>query len=397
MTPTHGDGTLPSAPSFEFASAGRIVFGRGRIAELPGLCQGLGTRALVVTGSSAARASAVTAALESSGVEHRVVHVAKEPTVLDATSGVEVGRAFGASFVVAVGGGSALDLGKAIAALLANQGEPLDYLEVIGKAQPLERPALPCIAVPTTAGTGSEVTKNAVLASPEHGVKVSLRHDSMLPRVALVDPELTLTLPAAVTAATGLDALTQCIEPYLSCQANPLTDVVSLEGVRRGARSLSRAVRDGADAAARENMALCSLFGGLSLANAKLGAVHGFAGPIGGMFDSPHGAVCARLLPFVLEANLLALETRAPRHPSRERFQHLARVLTDEPAASARDGISWVRALCEELAVPALSSYGMTSAHVENVARKAARSSSMKGNPLVLEERELTDILQKAL
>ncbi len=389
--------TLPAAPSFEFASASRIVFGRGRIAELGALCAGFGRKALLVTGSSAERSRDVESALAAANVSFDVVRVAGEPSIADASEGVERGLRFGAEVVVAFGGGSAVDLGKAIAALLANQGEPLDYLEVVGKNRPLERPALPSIAIPTTAGTGSEVTKNAVLASKEHGVKVSLRHESMLPKVALVDPDLTLSVPAAVTAATGLDALTQCIEPYLSRQANPLTDAVSLEGVRRGARALRAAFRDGNDIAARENMALCSLFGGLSLANAKLGAVHGFAGPIGGMFDSPHGAVCARLLPLVLETNLRALEARAPQSPLLARFDTLAQVLTDDSAAKAADGISWVQALCSELSVPPLSRYGMTSSHISDVVQKSMRASSMKGNPLVLEEAELVAILERAL
>jgi alcohol dehydrogenase class IV len=390
--------SVPSAvPSFDFASASRISFGRGRLAELGAFCSGFGRRALLVTGSSAVRSRVAEAALEAAGVDYRVVRVQGEPGILDATAGVDQGRSFGAELVVAFGGGSAVDLGKAIAALLANGGEPLDYLEVIGKNRPLERPALPCIAIPTTAGTGSEVTKNAVLASKEHGVKVSLRHESMLPRVALVDPDLTVSVPASVTAATGLDALTQCIEPYLSCQANPLTDAIALEGVRRGARSLARAFRDGTDTAAREDMALCSLFGGLSLANAKLGAVHGFAGPIGGMFDSPHGAVCARLLPFVLETNLTALRARLPQSPLLARFDTLAQVLTGHVEARAGDGVRWVQTLCDELSVPPLSSYGMTSGHIEDVVQKAMRASSMKGNPLPLEVVELTAILEGAL
>lgn len=392
---THG--AAPPVGSFEFATASRIVFGRGRVAELGALTEGLGRRALLVTGGDDERARVVKSALSSAGVEYDRVRVRGEPTTGDASEGVLRGRAFRAEFVVAFGGGSALDLGKAIAALLPNAGAPLDYLEVVGKNQPLEHAAVPCIAIPTTAGTGSEVTRNAVLASKEHGVKVSLRHESMLPRVALVDPLLTLGVPRAVTAATGLDALTQCIEPYLSCQANPLTDAVALEGVRRGARSLRRAFRDGGDVSAREDMALCSLFGGLSLANAKLGAVHGFAGPLGGMFESPHGAVCARLLPFVLETNLRALAARAKDSPALGRFDALAQVLTGSGAARAADGIAWVRELCAELSVPPLSSYGMSAGDIPRVVQQAMRSSSMKGNPLVLEERELGEILERAL
>ena len=290
-----------------------------------------------------------------------------------------------------------IDLGKAAAALLANPGDPYEHLEVIGRARPLRAPALPMIAVPTTAGTGAEVTKNAVLSSAQHRVKVSLRHDSMLPKVALVDPELTLSMPPAVTASTGLDALTQCLEPFVSAQHNPLTDALAMEGMRRGARSLLRAYRDGSDLAAREDMALCSLFGGLALANAKLGAVHGFAAPIGGQFESPHGAVCARLLPLVMEANVAALREREPESAILGRFLQVARILTARADADVADGIAFVQQLAGELAVPGLASYGMRSAHVPSIAAKAAHASSMKGNPIVLSARELEQILERAL
>jgi alcohol dehydrogenase class IV len=246
-------------------------------------------------------------------------------------------------------------------------------------------------------GTGAEVTKNAVLASPAHGVKASLRHDSMLPAVALVDPELTLSMPPAVTAATGLDALTQCLEPYVSCQSNPLTDAIALEGLRRGAGALRRAFEHGDDLAAREDMALCSLFGGLALANAKLGAVHGCAAPIGGQFESPHGAVCARLLPLVMASNLQALRERAPGSASLERFDVVARALCGSAAARAEDGIAFIKELADHLRIPGLARYGMTSADVASVATKAAAASSMKGNPLVLSHTELCDILVRAL
>lgn len=382
--------------SFDFATAGRIVFGRGRVAELGGLVQGLGRRVLIVSGHDPSRSLPAERSLATAGAELEVHRVDGEPTVEDATAGAEHARRFGAELVVAIGGGSALDLGKAVAALAPNPGPTVDYLEVIGAGRTLERPALPSVAIPTTAGTGSEVTKNAVLASTQRQVKVSLRDASMLPRVALVDPELTVGLPPAVTASTGLDALTQCIEPYLSCFANPLTDGLALEGIRRGARALRRAVRDGGDIEAREDLCLCSLFGGLALANAKLGAVHGIAGPFGGMFPSPHGAVCARLLPFVLEANLRALRERAPTHPALARFGVVGRALTGELEARAEDGIAWVHELCAELRIPPLSRYGMSSADIPALVEKSARASSMKGNPLPLTEAELQDLLEGA-
>jgi alcohol dehydrogenase class IV len=382
---------------FEFASAERIVFGSGASASLGERAKKLGRRALWVTGKHRERSAALEALLRDSGLELAAVSVAGEPRVEDALEAVRIGRELGAELVVACGGGSVIDLGKAAAALLANAQDPYEFLEVVGRGCPLQVPALPSIAIPTTAGTGAEVTKNAVLASSEHRVKASLRHDSMLPRVALVDPALTLSMPPAVTAATGLDALTQCLEPYVSCQNNPLTDALALEGMKRGARSLRRAFRDGRDLAAREDMALCSLFGGLSLANAKLGAVHGFAAPLGGQFGSPHGAVCARLLPLVMKRNVAALRERAPASPLLPRFAEVARVLTGNPAASVEDGIAFVEELTRQLAVPGLASYGMVAADISSMVVKAMAASSMKGNPIPLTSDELTAILEAAL
>ncbi len=296
-----------------------------------------------------------------------------------------------------MGGGSVIDAAKAIAALLPNAGDPLDYLEVIGRGLPLANDSVPMIAIPTTAGTGAEVTRNAVLASPSHRVKVSLRSVSMLPDVAIVDPELTLSVPKSVTASTGLDALTQCLEPFVSHLATPLTDGFCREGLARAARSLSRAYHHGGDVAARRDMALASLCGGLALANAKLGAVHGFAGPIGGMFDAPHGAVCARLLPLVMEANVRALTDRQPNSPALARYVEVARIVTGRADAGIADGVEWVQALCDELGMPGFASYGMTENDLADVVAKAMPSSSMKGNPIALTEEALIELLQAAL
>jgi alcohol dehydrogenase class IV len=382
---------------FEFSSAGRIVFGSGSAKSLGERARRLGTRALWVTGKTRTRVAALEAQLQQAGIELEPISIAGEPRVEDAQRAVEVGRRVGAQLVIACGGGSVLDLGKAAAALLANPRDPYDFLEVVGRGRPLEVPALPLIALPTTAGTGAEVTKNAVLASAQHGVKASLRHDSMLPAVALLDPELTLSVPPAVTAATGLDALTQCLEPFVSCQHNPLTDALALEGMKRGARALRRAFHDGADLSAREDMALCSLFGGLALANAKLGAVHGFAAPIGGQFVAPHGAVCARLLPLVMQANVAALGARAPHSPILQRFDQVARVLTGSADAGHADGIAFVIELTRELAVPSLATYGVSNADIPSLVAKAELASSMKGNPITLTTAELTQVLERAL
>jgi alcohol dehydrogenase class IV len=377
---------------FEFATATRIVFGEGTAATLPELARSFGARALVVTGASTERAAALVAALSAQSFA-----VPGEPTVELVREGARRARQAGCDVVIALGGGSAMDAGKAIAAIATNGGEPLEFLEVVGKGRALAAPPLPFVAVPTTAGTGSEVTRNAVLGSTEHGVKASLRSSLMLPRVALVDPELTYGLPPAVTANTGLDALTQLIEPYVSARANPLTDALCVEGVGRVARALGRAYRDGVDREARREMALGSLFGGLALANSGLGVVHGFAAPLGGSWKAPHGALCAALLPHGMAANVAALRSRAPGHPALERYAAVARLLTGRNQARAEDGIEWVRALCAELQVPALGAWGIGKADLPGIVDKASRASSMKANPLPLTAEELLAVVTAAL
>jgi alcohol dehydrogenase class IV len=377
--------------SFEFATATRIVFGEGTAATLPELVRSFGARPLVVTGASPARAASLIA-----GLRAQTFAVPGEPTVELVREGALLAQNGGCDVVVSIGGGSAIDAGKAIAILATNGGEPLEFLEVVGKGRALTVPSLPYIAVPTTAGTGSEVTRNAVLASSERGVKASLRSPLMLARVALVDPELTYALPPAITAYTGLDALTQLIEPYVSARANPLTDAFCVDGFSRVARSLRRAFHDGGDHDARREMSLASLFGGLALANAGLGVVHGFAAPLGGGFHAPHGALCAALLPHGMAANLAALRARASRHPSLERYAVMARLLTGSNDATADEGIAWVRALCAEFGIPALRTWGVAEADLPGIAEKAARASSMKANPLPLTTEELLATLTAA-
>lgn len=384
---------------FEIATATRIVFGDGASAALGTHLRGLigrGEAAVLLVTGRADRAEAPRASLEKEGLQLVPFRVRGEPTTEHARQAVAVARAHAVRAVVAIGGGSALDLGKAIAALVTHEGDPLDYLEVVGRGRALERDGLPFAAVPTTAGTGSEVTKNAVLADPVSRVKVSMRSERMLPRLALVDPELTVSMPADVTAATGLDALTQVIEPFLSCAATPFTDGLAREGIVRGARSLRAAYADGNDRAARRDLATTSLFGGLCLANAKLGVVHGFAGPIGGAFEAPHGAICARILPGALEVNLRAVRARGNRELA-ARFDELGRLLTGRETARAEDAIAFVDALANDLAIPPLRAHGVRPADVSGLVEKCQRASSTKGNPVVLEPGELREILERAL
>jgi alcohol dehydrogenase class IV len=382
---------------FEFATASRIVFGPGTLREAGPLAAEFGRNALVVTGRNPDRAGPLLELLGRHGVAGKVFSVAGEPETSDVERGVAEARQAHCGLVIGFGGGSALDAAKAIAAMLADPGELLDYLEVIGRGKTLTQPSAPCIAIPTTAGTGSEVTRNAVLASPAHRVKVSLRSPTMLPRVALVDPDLARDLPPAITASTGLDALTQLIEPYVCSRANPMTDALCVEGIRRAARSLRTAFQDGRNAAAREDMAVASLFGGLALANAGLGAVHGFAGPIGGMFPAPHGAICAALLPHVMEGNLKALRHHQPEGEALGRYREVARLLTGAADAAADDAVKWVRDLVADLQIPPLRTYGLTRGQTQEVVAKSAQASSMKANPIPLRPEELAEILESAI
>jgi alcohol dehydrogenase class IV len=382
--------------NFEFATATQIIFGAGTLKQVGPLAATMGRRAVVVTGSDAERAKPLLELLAQQGVAVFPFPVPGEPTIELVQNGVQQARTAQCQVVIGCGGGSAIDAGKAMAALLTNPADPLEYLEVIGRGQPLGQPPLPYIAVPTTAGTGSEVTRNAVLGSPPHRVKVSLRSPLMLPRLAVIDPELTYGLPPAVTASTGLDALTQVLEPYVSNKANPLTDAICQEGLRRAARSLRRAYEHGDDAAAREDMAVASLFGGLALANAKLGAVHGFAAVLGGMFPAPHGAVCAVLLPHVMSANVRALRERQPGSEALHRYNRIAQILTGSSNAAASDGVAWVKALCQDLCLPGLATYGLTPTDFSTVIEKSAVSSSMQGNPIKLTPEEMEEILKQA-
>jgi alcohol dehydrogenase class IV len=375
---------------FEFATAGRILVGQGRAAELPEVLGGLGSRVLVCTGADPARRAGLLAGL---GLPAAQFAVGGEPTVDLARAGAAAAREHGADVVAAIGGGSVIDTGKAVAMLLGNGGDPLDYLEVVGSGRKIAKPSVPFVAVPTTAGTGAEVTANAVLAAPAHGVKASLRSPLMIPAVALVDPELTVSCPPQVTAASGMDALTQCLEPYVSVRATPLTDGLAREGLRRAAAGLRAAFADGSDLAARTSMAMCSLLGGMALANAKLGAVHGLAGVIGGTAGVPHGVACAALLAPVTEANVRALRSAPDGRPALDRYTEIAGILTGNPAAAVEDGFAWIRSTVALLEIPRLAAFGLSLQDVDDVVAKAAGSSSMQGNPVVLSHDDLRTIL----
>jgi alcohol dehydrogenase class IV len=381
---------------FEFATSNRILFGPGTLSEVPALAATLGQRAFLFT-NSMERCAPLKEGLLALGLSVEVFLVKKEPNLDSILLATRNMQEFNCQLVIGFGGGSALDTGKAAAALMTNPGDPLDYLEVVGTGRPLQNPSAAFIAIPTTAGTGSEVTRNAVITLPEKRLKVSLRSPFMLPRFALVDPQLTYSLPPFVTATTGLDALTQLIEPIVCISPTPLTDAICRDGIVRVARSLRKAFENGLDASAREDMALASLFGGMALANARLGAVHGMANPVGGFSNAPHGAVCARLLPLVMQANLKALRTRLPASPAIARYVEVARLLTGDETASAEAGAEWVRDLCSALDIRPLKEYELNPDDLRAVVEQSQKANSMKGNPVNLTDAELLSILQSAI
>jgi alcohol dehydrogenase class IV len=382
---------------FEFATAARVVFGNGSLSKLGELTGAFGKRVLLVGGAGVDCIEHARRLIGERGFQVVVFQVPGEPTLDLVRAGTDLARNSECEFVVAIGGGSTIDTGKAIAALAANAGDVLDYLEVIGQGKALERSGLPFVAIPTTAGTGSEVTRNAVIGSPAHGVKASLRSPAMLAKVAIIDPELTYTLPPAQTAASGMDALTQLIEPFTCNQPSPIVDALCVDGIRLAARNLETAYQDGKNPLAREAMSLASLYGGMALANARLGAVHGFAAPIGGARPAPHGAVCARMLPVVMDTNIKALREREPNSPYLERYRRVAGLVTGDDLAEPEAGVNWIYNLREQLEIPPLSSYGFTNRDIADLVEKASQASSMKGNALKLTRQEMEQILAQSL
>ncbi len=383
--------------TFTFATAANILFGPGTIRQAAERAAGMGRHVLLVTGRRPERAEGFSALLAESGLAQTRFSIAGEPEIAHVTAGAALARDNGCDLVIGLGGGSVLDGAKAIAALAVNTSPIETYLEVIGQGRPLEHPPLPCIAIATTAGTGSEVTRNAVLKSAHHKVKVSLRSPNMLPNLAVVDPELCLGLPADITAATGCDALTQLLEAFVSAKANPMTDALCREALPRAAAALPRVVAHGDDLAARADMSLAALFSGLALANGGLGAVHGIAGPLGGMIDAPHGALCAALLGPTVEVNVAALGQRAPDSSALQRYETLAGWLTGTTGATITDGVKWLNGLASQLAIPNLQHWGLTADQIPTLVAKARKASSMKGNPISLTEDELSEIITRAL
>lgn len=378
---------------FTFATAGRIVVGSGTSEQVPGIARGFGSRVFVVRGRHTDPAGTAPAALPDEAPAFRW---SGEPTVDGVRDAMAAAREARPDVVVAWGGGSVIDLAKSVAILLRGDGDVLDHLEVVGHGMPLPATSVPVVAVPTTAGTGAEVTANSPILSPEHGVKASLRSPAMLPAVAVVDPALTVTCPPAVTASSGLDALTQCLEPFVTPKANPLTDALAREGLVRAGRSLGAAFLNGDDLDARTDMSLTALLSGMALANSKLGAVHGLAAPLGGVLGAPHGEVCAAVLAATTEVNVRALRRRDPSSPALDRYREAARLLTSNPSADVEDGVSWIAETVARLQVRPLAALGLRPDDHGAVADAALAASSMAGNPVQLTRDEVLEILDRS-
>jgi alcohol dehydrogenase class IV len=382
--------------SFEFSMATRILFGEGRLSEVASIAASKGNRAFILT-DSYERVEKLIKSLLDLKMSFYIFVVKNEPTINIVLMAIRILRESIFDVIISMGGGSTIDAGKAANALAVNPGDPLGYFEVIGSGDIIKVPPLPFIAIPTTAGTGSEVTRNSVISFPEKGIKVSLRSPFLQPTVAVVDPELSYSMPPKLTASTGFDALTQVIEPFICNASTPLTDTFCRAGIFLGSKSLLLAYNNGNNRSARQDMSLVSLFGGLALSNARLGAVHGLAGPLGGLHPIPHGVICACLLPLVMEANFRAMRSRMPNSPILIRFTEIAQLLTGKSNSDAGEAITFLFELKEKLSIPHLGKYGLVPDEIPKLIEQAQNSSSMKGNPIKLSDLELISILEQAI
>lgn len=399
----------------EFGGPGEIIFGSGSIRRAGELARRFGARAAIVTGGASLRASGalerVEADLRGHGVESLALGAAGEPTVAMIDELVARAREFAPDCVLAIGGGGAMDAGKAVAALLSNaaagdssHGSPLEscreFLEGVGSGRAISRPSTPVIAAPTTAGTGSEATKNSVIRSDDWTFKKSMRSPFMRPAISLVDPELTMGAPAAVTAASGADALTQLVEAFVTARRNTFTDGLAREGLRLAAWALERVHVQPDDLEAREAMAMASLIGGVALDNAGLGAVHGLASPIGAFHDIPHGVICANLLAPITAANIRAAREREDDDPAAldvlKRYGDLAQLFNGDFACEPEPLAGFLEFRVQQLGIPTLGACGMTAGDIPRVIANC-RAGSMRGNPFELDDATMAAAIERAL
>jgi alcohol dehydrogenase class IV len=390
---------------YDFFAPPRITFGWGRRRELGAIAKSLGRRAFLVCGSKTLEAGGaldeLRLSLKETGIAAESLGtISREPEVADVdsfTNRLLACRPAVGDFVLAIGGGSAIDLGKAVAGMATNRDGATvqDYLEGVGRGLAINHPPLPFLAMPTTAGTGSEATKNAVISNQSPPFKKSLRSDSMVPRAVIVDPELSVTVPPRTTAYTGMDAITQLIESYISCRAKPIPRALALDGLRLAILSVEEAVADGSSRRAREAMAQAALLSGMALANAGLGMAHGVAAALGVLCHVPHGLACAVMLPPTLKAN---------RDAAKADFAVLARgtldrrlISGDDDTSAADAFIGHIETLCRNIGIPQrLSEIGVEPRHLPELVR-GSRGNSMSGNPRPVDDHELHAILERIL
>nr|WP_086940566.1 iron-containing alcohol dehydrogenase [Thaumasiovibrio occultus] len=378
---------------FQFMTANQVIFGEGALNQSLSLLSKYGYSVLLVTGRNAERAEPVINYLMQQNMRYQQVSVWGEPVITMVEEMAAMGRKFAPDMVVAIGGGSVIDVGKALSALIPNQGSVYDYLEVIGRNLPFQRAPLPCIAIPTNAGTGSEVTRNAVLKSAQENIKVNIRNHVLLPDLAIIDPTLTYGMEAALSARSGMDAYTHLMEAYVCNAPNPLSDMVCEEGLRKLSEALFLACEQD-DFRARADMSFASMLGGMARSNASLGAAHGLAASLGGRLEAPHGAITARLAPFVMAENI-DVAKHSGRNDVLQRYRRLAVLLTGDEHAKAEDAIRWTQQALTRLKIPPLQMYGLCASLFEDIADDALRSTAIKGNPLPLTKDRLVHILQE--
>lgn len=376
--------------TFSLLPPTEIVFGRGHIGQLNERAATLGARALVVHGRNPDRLAGVFESLKDIDVA-QTLSVAKEPELSTLTAAIAQGKSLGVDLVIGIGGGSVMDSAKVLAAMLPSQSELMNHLEVVGDGLPLSARRLPLILVPTTSGTGAEVTRNAVIDIPDAKRKVSLRDKQLLPDLALVDPALTDCCPRSVTLHSGLDAVTQVIEPYLSSRANLFTDLLCREAIPKGLRALEQLMHEESEEA-RDALAQVSLFGGLALANSGLGVVHGIAGPLGGLCGAPHGAICGALLPAGIAANRDAVESAEHKARIDQVIGWIAEVFDTSRAEALPRFRQWI----VESGLPGLAAIGVKEEQIQAAAQAAASSSSMKANPVVLPSATIERIMRRS-
>ncbi|OBT12095.1 alcohol dehydrogenase [Vibrio sp. UCD-FRSSP16_10] len=378
---------------FQFMTTSKIVFGEGTLQSSLSLLNQFGYSVLLVTGKNLARSEMITAYLKSQSMRYQHISVSREPTISMVEEAALLARRFKPDMVVAMGGGSVIDMGKALSAMITNSGDLYDYVEVIGRNVPIKSLPLPMIAIPTTASTGSEVTKSAVLKSTQDKVKVSLRGPEILPTVAIVDPTLTYGTDLETSARGAMDAFTHLMEAYVCGDPNPLTDMICEEGLRKLAGSILPACRQD-NPRARSDLSFAAMLGGMATTNAKLGAAHGLAAALGGKITAPHSVITARLAPFVMTENM-RMAKQSGRNDVLTRYRKIAQLVTENSDAHREDGVNWVNSMLEQLEVPTLSYYDAVEGPLDLIAQDAMKSVAIKGNPLPLTKDRLVDILNQ--